>query len=79
MTVCTTIGGMVMTVRWNSDDCVYTLYNPRWNGDDCEEASLYCVYNPRWNGDAQSCETVREASLYCVYNPGWNGDDCEVE
>ncbi len=21
MTVCTTIGGMVMTVRWNGDDC----------------------------------------------------------
>ena len=44
MTVCTTIGGMVMTVRWNGDDCVY---NHRWNGDDC-------VHNPRWNGD--DCE-----------------------
>ena len=41
MTVCTTIGGMVMTVRWNGDDCVY---NHRWNGNDC-------VHNPRWNGD----------------------------
>ena len=44
MTVCTTIGGMVMTVRWNGDDCVY---NHRWNGNDC-------VHNPRWNGD--DCE-----------------------
>ena len=33
MTVCTTIGGMVMTVRWNGDDCVYSH---RWNGGDCE-------------------------------------------
>ena len=35
MTVCTTIGGMVMTVRWNGDDCVY---NYRWNGDDCAQS-----------------------------------------
>ncbi len=41
MTVCTTIGGMVMTVRWNGDDCVY---NHRWNGDDCEEGvTALCV------------------------------------
>ncbi len=52
MTVCTTIGGMVMTVRWNGDDCVY---NHRWNGDDC-------VYNPRWNGD--DCE--RGVTVLCV-------------
>ena len=33
MTVCTTIGGMVMTVRESS---LYCVYNPGWNGDDCE-------------------------------------------
>ena len=33
MTVCTTIGGMVMTV-----------HNPRWNGDDCEGGvTVLCV------------------------------------
>ena len=43
-TVCTTIGGMVMTVCTILGGTVMTV----------REASLYCVYNPGWNGD--DCE-----------------------
>ena len=51
MTVCTTLGGMVMTVRRLHCTVCTTLGGMVMT---VSEASLYCVYNPRWNGD--DCE-----------------------
>ena len=39
--MCTTLGGMVMTVRKAS---LYCVYNPGWNGDDREGGiTVLCV------------------------------------